>query len=536
MASLTQTPAWKALEAHREKMAAASMCALFDGHPGRFAHFSLALDDFLLDYSKNLVTAETMKLLFDLARQEDVEGWRDRMFSGGHINVSEDRAVLHTALRDRSGEAVVTGGADVMPGVRDVLGQMRAFSVAVRGGIWKGHTGEPVSDVVNIGIGGSDLGPAMACQALAPYHKPGLNVHFVSNVDGAHMAETLKALNPETTLFIVASKTFTTQETMSNAATARAWVADSLGEEAVARHFAALSANESAVADFGVETQNMFRLWDWVGGRFSLWSSIGLSIAVAAGAERFEEMLEGAYAMDRHFLEAPLESNMPAILALIGVWNCNFLGAQAHAVLPYDHNLRRLPAYLQQADMESNGKSVTRDGDPVDHHTGPVIFGAPGTNAQHTFFQLLHQGTRMISSDFIAAAESCNAGPERHAILLANFFAQTEALMLGKKDAHAPHKNFEGGRPTNSILFRKLDPRSLGMLIALYEHKIFVQGVIWRINSFDQWGVELGKRLAKEILPQLTAAQLTAEADVDNHDGSTNGLINHYKKLLGRGS
>ena len=526
MTSLTETSAWKALEAHRNQMTATHMSALFRDHPDRFDRFSLKLDDFLFDYSKNLVTAETMELLLARARQADVEGRRNRMFTAEPVNSTEDRAVLHTALRNRSGDAVMLDGVDVMTEVRDVLGQMRAFAVAVRGGIWKGHTGKPVSDVVNIGIGGSDLGPALACEALTPYHKPGLKPHFVSNVDGTHMAETLKGLNPATTLFIVASKTFTTQETMSNAATARAWLVGALGDEAVSRHFVALSVNKKAVAEFGIDKANMFRFWDWVGGRYSLWSAIGLSVAVVAGIERFEELLEGAYAMDRHFREAPLSSNMPAIMALVGIWNSNFLGADAHAVLPYDQYLRRLPAYLQQADMESNGKRVTTDGVAVDYDTGPVIFGEPGTNGQHAFYQLLHQGTRLVSCDFIAAAENHNAGAEYHAILLANFFAQTEALMRGKTEGEPPHKTFPGNRPTNSILVRRFDPRTLGMLLALYEHKIFVQGAIWRINSFDQWGVELGKRLAQVILPEL----MTGEP-VESHDSSTNGLINHYKRL-----
>ena len=549
MDSLIDTAAWKALESHREQMAGAHMRALFDGHTrghtSRFDHFSLSLGDFLLDYSKNLVTTETMGLLLDLARQAGVEDWRGRMFAGEAINNTENRAVLHTALRDRSDKPLSVDGAEVRAEVRDVLGQMRGFAVSVRGGIWKGHSGKAVSDVVNIGIGGSDLGPAMACEALTPYHKPDLKVHFVSNVDGAHMAETLKGLNAETTLFIVASKTFTTQETLSNAATARGWLVSALGEDAVGKHFVALSTNVEAVTAFGIEKQNMFRFWDWVGGRYSLWSAIGLSIAVAAGIERFEELLDGAREMDRHFVEAPLEANMPVIMALIGVWNSNFLGADAHAVLPYDQYLRRLPAYLQQADMESNGKGVTRDGQPVGVHTGPVIFGEPGTNGQHAFYQLIHQGTRLVSSDFIAAAENHNAGRGYHAILLANFFAQTEALMRGRTADEAraeleaagmsgaelenllPHKVFEGNRPTNSILYKKLDARTLGMLIALYEHKIFVQGVIWGINSFDQWGVELGKKLAADILPELTA-----EGAAESHDASTNGLINHYKKLL----
>ena len=544
MPSLTQSAAWKALQAHLEDNRGLHMRQLFEADQGRFDAFSIVFQDMLLDYSKNRVTAETMALLFALARQEDVEGWRGRMFSGQHINVTEDRAVLHVALRNRPGKPVIAGGGDVMDQVREVLGQMRAFTVAVRGGIWKGHTGRPVAAVVNIGIGGSDLGPAMAAEALRPYHKPGLAVHFVSNVDGTHLAETLKRLDPATTLFIVASKTFTTQETLSNAATARAWLTENLGDDAVASHFVALSTNAAAVAEFGIAAENMFRFWDWVGGRYSLCSAIGLSLAVAVGMDRFEELLDGAHAMDNHFLTAPLEANMAVIIALIGIWNANFLGAQSHAVLPYDQYLARLPAYLQQADMESNGKRVGRDGAALDYHTGPVIFGEPGTNGQHAFYQLIHQGTRLVSADFIACAESHNAGPDYHAILLANFFAQTEALMKGRTEAEArgeleatglegarlekllPHKVFEGNRPTNSILIKKLDPFTLGMLIALYEHKIFVQGVIWRINSFDQWGVELGKQLATAILPELRQGE-----PAQGHDASTTGLIEHYKRL-----
>ncbi len=546
MTSIRELPAWKALEAHRAEMAGRHMRALFDGHPGRFDRFSLRLGDFLLDYSKNLVTTQTMGLLFELARQSGVEERRDRMFSGEAINSTEDRAVLHVALRNPSERPVMAGGEDVMAGVRDVLGRMRAFTVAVRGGIWKGHTGNPVSDVVNIGIGGSDLGPAMATEALTPYHPEEMKFHFVSNVDGTHINETLKGLDPETTLFIIASKTFTTTETMTNALTARHWITDIYGEQAVARHFVAVSTNLEAVADFGIDEKNMFEFWDWVGGRYSLCSAIGLSIAIAAGIDRFEELLGGAHSMDEHFRSAPLEANMPAIMALIGIWNSNFLGAQCHAVLPYDQYLRLLPAYLQQVDMESNGKGVTVDGEPVDYPTGPIVFGEPGANAQHSFFQLIHQSPRLVSSDFIASAQTFNPGGQHHHILISNFLAQTEALMRGRTadearselaaaglkgkelDALLPHKVFAGNRPTNSILVRRFDPFTLGQLIALYEHKIFVQGAVWRINSFDQWGVELGKQLASAILSELKGGDRP-----EGHDSSTNGLIARFRKMRG---
>jgi glucose-6-phosphate isomerase len=544
MPSLTRTKAWKALAAHSKALAGVPVRDLFAADPERFAGFSLTLGDMLLDVSKNPVTAETMALLAGLAREAQVEDRRARMFRGEPINTTEDRAVLHVALRDRSGAPVVVDGADVIPNVAAALAHMRDFSGAVRSGAWTGHTGRPVTDVINIGIGGSDLGPAMVSEALTPYHQPGLAVHFVSNVDGTHIAETLKGLDPETTLFLVASKTFTTTETLTNAATARAWLVHALGEAAVARHFAALSTNTDAVAAFGIDPANMFEFWDWVGGRYSLWSAIGLPIAIAVGMDKFEELLAGAHAMDRHFAEAPLEANMPVVLALIGIWNSNFLGADAHAVLPYDQYLRRLPAYLQQADMESNGKGVTRDGDAVDYPTGPILFGEPGTNGQHAFYQLIHQGTRLVSADFIAAAETHNPAPNHHPILLANFLAQTEALMTGRSEAEArseleahglddeavaklaAHKVFPGNRPTNSILVRRFDPHTLGMLIALYEHKIFVQGVIWDINSFDQWGVELGKELADVILPELTG-----ERPAGGHDSSTAGLMAHLRRL-----
>jgi glucose-6-phosphate isomerase len=544
MPSISSTPAWKALENHQATTRNLHMRDLFSDDPERFQKFTIRLDDMLLDYSKNRVTLETMSLLVDLAREAGVQEWRERMFSGDKINNTEGRAVLHVALRNDADKPITVDGKNVMPNVTRVLDQMRQFSNAVRGGSWKGHTGKRISDVVNIGIGGSDLGPVMVSEALKPYHQPGLNVHFVSNVDGTHIAETLKPLDPETSLFIVASKTFTTQETLTNATSARSWLIDALGKEAVAKHFVALSTNTKAVTEFGIDSANMFEFWDWVGGRYSLWSAIGLPIAVAIGMDRFEELLAGGRAMDEHFRTAPLEANLPVILALIGVWNTDFLGADTYAVLPYDQYLHRLPAYLQQADMESNGKYVTRDGHRVDYATGPILFGEPGTNGQHSFYQLIHQSTRLVPCDFIAPARSHNNIGDHHPILLSNFFAQTEALMKGKLEAEArkeleaqghsgtdlealvPHKVFDGNRPTNSILVRRFDPHTLGMLIALYEHKIFVQGVIWQINSFDQWGVELGKQLAKAILPELENG-----GAVTSHDGSTNGLINAYKEL-----
>ena len=541
MASLKESPAWKALEAHHRAVAGVHMRDLFAADDGRYERFSLALGDMLLDYSKNRVTTETMELLVALARQADVEGWRARMFAGERINTTEGRAVLHVALRNRADAPVPVDGEDVMPKVHAVLGHMRAFSDAVRNGAWTGHTEMPVANLVNIGIGGSDLGPAMVCEALTPYRRPDLGIHFVSNVDPSHIAETLKGLDPATTFFIVASKTFTTTETLTNAATARAWLTEALGEAAVARHFAALSTNVEAVAAFGIDPANMFEIWDWVGGRYSLWSAIGLSIAIAIGSDAFEDMLAGAHAMDRHFAASPLAANMPVVLALLGIWYTNFFGARTHAVLPYDQYLARLPAFLQQLDMESNGKGVGRDGTSVDVASGPVVFGEPGTNGQHAFYQLIHQGTELIPADFIAAAHSHNPIGDHHAVLLANFLAQTEALMKGRTAAEAsaeteaagmaaearlaPHRAFPGNRPTNSILVRRFDPFTLGMLIALYEHKVFVQGVIWGINSFDQWGVELGKALAGAILQELSGGAAGC------HDSSTRGLIAHLRRL-----
>ena len=544
MSAISQSSAWRALAEHATTTGQQHMRDLFAADPDRFNRFSVRLGDLLLDYSKNRITAETMALLVALAREAKVEDWRERMFSGEKINTTEGRAVLHAALRNTADRPIMVDGKDVMPDVMRVRAQMRAFSDAIRSGSWLGQTGKSITDVVNIGIGGSDLGPVMATEALKPYQLPGLHVHFVSNVDGTHIAETLKKLNPETSLFIVASKTFTTQETMANAETAKAWLVDALGTDAVAKHFVALSTNEKAVRAFGIDTANMFEFWDWVGGRYSLWSAIGMPIAIAIGMDGFDQLAAGGRAMDDHFRSAPLEANLPVILALIGVWNANFLGASTYAVLPYDQYLHRLPAYLQQADMESNGKYVTRAGERVEWTTGPVLFGEPGTNGQHSFYQLVHQSTQMVPCDFIAPAVSQNPIGNHHALLLSNFFAQPEALMRGKTadevrteltaqgltgealETLVPHKVFDGNRPTNSILVKKIDPYTLGMLIALYEHKIFVQGIVWQINSFDQWGVELGKALAKVILPELTS-----DATVTGHDASTNGLINAYKAL-----
>jgi len=550
MSALTDSSAWKALEGHHRAMGSLQMRDLFSTDPQRFEKFSLRFGEILVDYSKNKVTEETMKLLVDLARQADVEGWRDKMFSGDRINSTEQRAVLHIALRNRSSRPIRVDGNDVMPGVNAVLAHMRSFSESVRSGAWKGYTGKRITDVVNIGIGGSDLGPVMVTEALTCYAKPGLNAHFVSNVDGTHIAETLKRVDPETVLFIIASKTFTTQETIANAVTAKEWFLNAAGDPAaVAKHFVALSTNGPEVARFGIDTKNMFEFWDWVGGRYSLWSAIGLSIAIFIGMDDFDELLTGAHDMDEHFRTTPPERNIPVILALLGVWYNNFFGAQSHAILPYDQYLHRFPAYFQQADMESNGKSVSRKGERVDYSTGPVIWGEPGTNGQHAFYQLIHQGTKLIPADFLAPIESHNPVGEHHQLLLSNFFAQTEALMKGKTEAEArrelegsghsgraleellPHKVFEGNRPTNSILFRALTPRTLGSLIAMYEHKIFVQGVIWNVNSFDQWGVELGKQLAKVILPELKAP-----GAVTSHDASTNGLMNYCKAVSGAAS
>ncbi|MCG6969180.1 MAG: glucose-6-phosphate isomerase [Gammaproteobacteria bacterium] len=544
MTKLTQSSAWQALHSHYQNIQHVTMRELFADDPQRFAKFSLQFDGILLDFSKNRMTEQTLSLLLDLARQAELPAWIEKMFRGEKINFTEQRAVLHVALRNRSNEPIHVDGEDVMPRVNAVLQKMRQFSNVVRSGQWRGYSGKAIQDVVNIGIGGSDLGPVMVTEALRPYGQPGLNVHFVSNIDGTHIAETLKHLNPETTLFIVASKTFTTQETITNANTAKDWFLKTANDDsAVAKHFVALSTNADAVSRFGIDTANMFEFWDWVGGRYSLWSAIGLSIAIYIGMDHFEELLSGAHAMDQHFRTTALEHNLPVILALLGIWYNNFFGAQSHAILPYDQYLHRFAAYFQQGDMESNGKRVNRSGEAVEYSTGPVIWGEPGTNGQHAFYQLIHQGTKLIPCDFIAPVISHNPIGEHHKILLSNFFAQTEALMKGKDEAEAraelqaaglsgnaleallPHKVFAGNKPSNSLFVEKITPKNLGALIALYEHKIFTQGVIWNINSFDQWGVELGKQLAKAILPELQDNQ-----PVDSHDSSTNGLINFYKQ------
>lgn len=542
--TLTDLKAWKDLENNYADVRGMNMREMFAADPDRFEKFSVSMNNMLVDYSKNRVTADTMKLLFDLARESGLEKARDAMFSGEKINITENRAVLHTALRNRSDRPVFVDGKDVMLQIKAVLKKMESFSGAVRSGEWKGATGKAMTDVVNIGIGGSDLGPVMVVEALKHYQKEGLNTHFVSNVDGTHIVETLKRLNPETTLFIVASKTFTTQETLTNAKTAREWLVKALGEDAVAKHFVALSTNTEEVTKFGIDPANMFEFWDWVGGRYSLWSAIGLSIAISVGFDNFVELLTGGFEMDEHFRTAPLEKNIPVILAVLGVWYHNFFGAEAYAVLPYDQYLHRLPAYLQQADMESNGKGVTKAGRPVSYTTGPILFGEPGTNGQHSFYQLIHQGTHLIPCDFIVPAISLNETGDHHPILLSNVFAQAEALMKGKTAAEVRaefeaqgaseekiqallnHKIFSGNRPSNTILVEKIDPRTLGRLIAMYEHKIFVQGVIWNVNSYDQWGVELGKQLAKKILPEIKG-----DTTVTAHDSSTNGLINAARAL-----
>ena len=541
MSTLTSSPAWKALEQHRDTIKATTLRDLFAKQPDRFAKFSLQFQDVLLDYSKNRITDETLKLLFALARQAKVESWRDRMFGGDKINTTEDRAVLHVALRNRSNTPIKVDGRDVMPDVNDVLARIKTFCEAVHSGRQVGYTGKTITDIVNIGIGGSDLGPVMVTNALVPYAVKGFKVHFVSNVDGTHIAETLKPLNAETTLFVIASKTFTTQETMANAASARDWFLKTAGDKGhVAKHFVAVSTNKSEVEKFGIDAANMFGFWDWVGGRYSLWSSVGLSIALYVGFDNFEKLLAGGHAMDNHFASAPLEQNLPAILALVGLWYNDFFDAQTEAILPYDQYLNRFAAYFQQGDMESNGKGTDRDGNKItDYQTGPILWGEPGTNGQHAFYQLIHQGTKLIPCDFIAFAKSHNPLGRHHAMLMSNFFAQTEALAFGKTpdevrkelgdkapDALVQQRSFPGNRPTNSLLIKQLSPYTLGQLIALYEHKIFVQGIIWNINSYDQWGVELGKQLAGKILPELEKP-----GEIASHDSSTNGLINHFKQL-----
>ncbi len=541
----TKTLAWAKLQAHYEQMSQVNMLQLFQEQPDRFAQFHLWFEDMLIDYSKNIVSQQTMELLLELAESCGLGAAIEAMFSGQPINETEGRAVLHTALRNRGQEAVYVDGEDVMPQIRAVLNQMESFCNTLHSGGWRGYTGKPIKDIVNIGIGGSDLGPVMVTEALRPYWKPGMQVHFVSNVDGTHLAETLRQIDPDTTLFIIASKTFTTQETMANAQSARAWfLSHAIDEEHVKKHFVAVSTNTEGVRAFGIDPANMFVFWDWVGGRYSLTSSIGLSIACTIGFEHFIALLEGFHAMDRHFREAPFEKNAPVLLALLGIWYNNFFGAETEAILPYDQYLHRFPAYFQQGNMESNGKRIDRSGQLVDYQTGPVVWGEPGTNGQHAFYQLIHQGTKLIPCDFLAAARSHNSIGDHHTLLLSNFFAQTEALMKGKSAEEVkaelqakgmtreaiekllPFKVFSGNRPTNSILFQQLTPHRLGSLVALYEHKIFVQGVIWNIYSFDQWGVELGKQLANAILPELATSD-----NVDTHDSSTNGLINAYKQL-----
>lgn len=540
----TTTTSWQKLEIQFLTMQATHMRELFSDDPERFSRLQLKFEDMLVDYSKNLIIEETIKDLIELAREVELKDAIVAMFRGEKINQTENRSVLHVALRNRANTPVLVDGEDVMPGVNNVLEQMKQFSTKLLDGSWKGYTGKSITDIVNIGIGGSDLGPFMVTEALHPYWK-NIKPHFVSNVDGTHIAETLKPLNPETTLFIIASKTFTTQETMTNAETARAWLLEkSGGKGEVAKHFVAVSTNKKEVTAFGIAPENMFVFWDWVGGRYSLWSSIGLSIACTIGFENFEKLLDGAHAMDKHFRDEPFEKNIPVILALLGVWYNNFFGTASEAILPYDQYMHRFSAYFQQGNMESNGKSVDRNGEPVTYQTGPILWGEPGTNGQHAFYQLIHQGTKIVPCDFIAPAVSQNPIGDHHDKLLSNFFAQTEALMKGKtreevieeltnagmdKEAiefQTPFRVFEGNRPTNSILFKQLTPRTLGSLIAMYEHKIFVQGVIWNIFSFDQWGVELGKVLAKKILPELSTA-----GEISTHDSSTNGLINYFKRL-----
>jgi glucose-6-phosphate isomerase len=554
---LRELETWKQLEAHRDDIRRGHLREWFRQDPGRFDRFSRRIGELLVDYSKHLVTGDTLGLLQRLARERGVEALRDRMFAGERINITEDRPVLHVALRNRSGRSIVVDGSDVMPAVKVALDHMRTFSERIRSGAAAGFSGLRITDVVNIGIGGSDLGPAMVTQALTPYGREGPRLHFVSNVDGAHLAETLRQLHPATTLFIIASKTFTTEETMMNARSAREWFLQKTGSpssasstddrvaDRIAKHFVAVSTNEREVRQFGIDPANMFVFWDWVGGRYSLWSSIGLPISIAAGFGRFEQLLEGAHQIDEHFRTAPIEDNLPITLGLLGLWYADFLGAETQAVLPYDQYLQRLPAYLQQLDMESNGKRVDREGRIVDVPSGPVVWGEPGTNGQHAFYQLIHQGTRLIPCDFLVAAQAHHDLPGHHDTLVANCLAQSEALAFGKTEDEAraeleqqglapdavarllPHKVFPGNKPSTTFAYRRLGPKTLGMLLALYEHKVFVMGALWNINSFDQWGVELGKQLAKRIRPELEGDGL-----ITTHDASTNGLM-HYIKSLG---
>jgi glucose-6-phosphate isomerase len=542
-----ETAAWNLLQQHFDEMRHKKMRQFFNDNPNRFSDFSLSLGDVLFDYSKNIITKQTLDLLIQLANECRLKESIDAMFSGDEINKTEGRAVLHTALRNFSGNPVIVEGQDIMPDIRKVQDKMKAFCTMVHNGEWKGYTGKPIKYIVNIGIGGSDLGPYMVTEALTPYLVNGIKAYFISNVDGTHIAETLKRVDPETTLFLVASKTFTTQETMTNAHSARNWFLSHAKDETfVSKHFVALSTNEKEVVKFGIDKENMFEFWDWVGGRYSLWSAIGLSIALSIGFDNFHELLEGAYSVDQHYRTAGFENNIPVIMALIGIWYTNFFQTQTEAILPYDQYLHRFAAYFQQGNMESNGKSTDRSGNPVNYATGPVVWGEPGTNGQHAFYQLLHQGTVIVPADFIAPAQTHNSIGDHHIKLISNFFAQTEALMNGKSSeqvedelrragcteeqikALLPFKLFSGNRPTNSILVKKITPYTLGQLIALYEHKIFTQGVIWNIFSFDQWGVELGKQLANKILPELTNND-----PITSHDSSTNGLINKYKEIRG---
>lgn len=542
MEKLTDLPAWQALLAHKEHNENIQMRDLFAQDNNRFENFHLRFNDILLDYSKNRVTRETMTLLMDLAKQSGLKEWTEKMFSGEKINHTENRAVLHTALRNRSEKPVYLDGQDVMPEIQSELKKMREFSEAIRNGQWLGYSGKPIIDIVNIGVGGSDLGPVMVTEALTPYGKTGLHVHFVSNVDPSHICNTLRGLDPERTLFIVSSKSFTTQDTIMNARTARDWLIESSrNESAVAKHFIAVAANVEAATSFGIEKDNIFTMWDWVGGRYSLWSSIGLSIAIYVGMDRFESMLLGAYEMDKHFREAPLEENMPVILALLGIWYNNFHNAESHVLLPYDQHLHRFPAYFQQGDMESNGKSVTRDGNAVDYKTGPIIWGELGITGQHAFYQNLHQGTHLVPADFLVPIDSLNPVGDHHRVLLANFIAQTRTLMIGKNEEEAraelvaegysageverlyPSRLMPGNKPSNTILFKALTPKTLGSIIAMYEHKIFSQGIIWQINSYDQPAVELGKKVAANIFQDLKHHKA-----VENYDASTNGLIKYF--------
>jgi glucose-6-phosphate isomerase len=541
----TNTKAWRQLKEHADWMTGAHIRKLFAQDPQRFEKYSLRFEDILFDYSKNIITEETVELLLDLANECGVKDAIEAMFNGEHINETEDRAVLHVALRNVTNEPIYNDGHDVMPEVNSVLDKMKSFSEKIHSGEWKGYTGKKIKYIVNIGIGGSDLGPVMVTEALKHYWIEGIQPYFVSNVDGTHIEETLKKVTPEETLFLIASKTFTTQETMTNAHTARDWFLKAAkNEEFIKKHFVALSTNEKDVVKFGIDPDNMFVFWDWVGGRYSLWSAIGLSIVLSIGFENFHLLLAGAHATDQHFRTTEFKDNIPVIMALIGLWYRNFFGAGTEAILPYDQYMHRFAAYFQQGNMESNGKHVDRTGEPVHYQTGPIVWGEPGTNGQHAFYQLLHQGTPLVPCDFIAPAISHNPIGDHHPILLSNFFAQTEALMNGKTEEEAlaelvksgkdpeeinrvlPYKTFTGNKPTNSFLLKEITPYSLGSLIALYEHKIFVQGIIWNIFSFDQWGVELGKQLAKNILPELKSDQ-----EVTTHDSSTNGLINAYKKM-----